>query len=139
VVRPGILLGLVTVTLLGGGALAQPRLVVDPWRAPSAPGSAILPLGDLPASGLPEVGQGLPAPHQLELAVQPPPKRTKWLPPLVALLVDPWAELGTVAPQPKPRWARRVSEIIDPWADQATADPPPVAPGSAKTPRSTIF
>jgi hypothetical protein len=64
----------------------------------------------------------------------------KWSPPVVALLVDPWAKVDTSASPPRPRWVPERTEIIDPWAN-AAPEPPRVAShrAEAERPRTPIF
>jgi hypothetical protein len=120
--------------LIGGGALAQQGLIVEPWRVTSPPPPAAHVPRALPASGLPgpaAVAAAAPAspPPQVE-----PPTPIKWSPPVVELLVDPWAKDRLAAP-PAPRWSPQLNDIVDPWADQPSEPPRvarrPIGPGSA--------
>lgn len=51
----------------------------------------------------------------------------KWSPPVVELLVDPWAKAPIAAPAQKPRWVPSTLEIVDPWADERPRPEPRVA------------
>jgi hypothetical protein len=61
----------------------------------------------------------------------------KWSPPVIALLVDPWAKAQVAAPLARPRWIPQTSEIIDPWAEAPAS--PRFAAAPATGARSTIF
>ena len=127
---------------VGSAALAQQGLVVDPWRQASKaskPLVAPVPASRaLPASGLPPPSVALPAPRQVEAPAAAPADAAKWSPPVIELLVDPWAKSDAVA-APKPRWVPQTLEIIDPWANAAPAEAPRVASRPAETAHSTIF
>jgi hypothetical protein len=135
--------------LVGGVALAQQGLIVEPWRRAPAPASA--PVRATPMRGMP--GSGL-APVSVVPVVRPKvaalPTRIadplKWSPPVVELLVDPWARGPVAAPAPRP--ARRLdwvptsvdrTDIVDPWADAAPQGRPRVASHPAGARHSTIF
>lgn len=136
--------------LVCGVALAQQGLIVEPWRRASAPAAApIPPLRAMPASGLggPVVA---PAVRSMEaprpsVAAFPPVGAPKWSPPVVELLVDPWAKAQVAAPAPKPRWVPSTIEIVDPWADDRRQPEPRVASHRAEqgsrvvSARSPIF
>jgi hypothetical protein len=144
--RLSIVRTLVGVLLVGSGALAQQGLVVDPWHKAAKPVAVPLPpLRALPASGLPPPSAALPAlpalpaPRQAEAPPAAAPAAVaKWSPPVVELLVDPWAK-SEAAAAPKPRWSPKTLEIIDPWADAAAPSPPRIASRPAESGRSTIF
>jgi hypothetical protein len=135
--------------LVGSVALAQQGLIVEPWRRARAPASAPVratPLRGMPGSGLAPVSV-VPVAHP---KVAAPPERIadrlKWSPPVVELLVDPWARGPVAAPAPRP--ARRRdwvptsvdrTDIVDPWADAAAKGTPRVASRPAGAPHSTIF
>ncbi len=126
--------------LLGGVAFAQQGLIADPW-APRA-GSALV----LVPPALTEAAVEVPttalvrATHEastLQPAVVPP----KWSPPVVELLVDPWASTqgkGALVP-PRPSWAPKVADVVDPWALAAPAEAPRVASRSTGPRYTTIF
>jgi len=69
----------------------------------------------------------------------------KWSPPVVELLVDPWAKGQVAAPvarPARPQWEpARVDriDIVDPWAADAPQVSPRVASHLAGPPHSTIF
>lgn len=118
--------------LVGGVALAQQGLIVEPWRKAPAPAAApIPPLRAMPASGL--GGQvGVPLVRTGEAprpsaAAFPSVEAPKWSPPVVELLVDPWAKAQVVVPTQKPRWVPSTIEIVDPWADERPQPQPRVA------------
>jgi hypothetical protein len=126
---------------LGGIAFAQQGLVVEPWRKATAPVAPPAPPRASPASGLPPASAALPQPRKLEAAPAPlPVEKTRWSPPVVELLVDPWAKADAMPTPPRPRWVPEHSEIVDPWAD-AAPEPPRVAsrPVETEMPRSPIF
>ncbi len=131
---------LVGTLLVGSVALAQQGLIIEPWRRPPVPVAIpVQPARPMPASGL---GNGR---HNLSPAAAPrvdaavaAAAPVKWTPPVVELLVDPWAKAQAAAESPRPRWVPQTSEIIDPWADE-TPLPPRVATGPAATKPSTIF
>lgn len=131
--------------LAGGVALAQQGMIVQPWGKPAAPArTPVSPSRPMPASGLPPANAALPAPRKAEptgaAAALPPPQVGKWTPPVVTLLVDPWAKTDPLAGAPRPRWVPPSSEIIDPWADDSPPEPPRVAESRpADLPRDTIF
>ncbi len=129
--------------LLGSVALAQQGLIVEPWRKPPAPAAALVPgLRAMPSSGLPQVGAAQQSERPLGSAMFPLPPAAgspKWSPPVVELLVDPWAKVGVATPEPRPRWVPSAIEIVDPWADDAPPTEPRVASRAAGTPHSTIF
>lgn len=125
--------------LVGSAALAQQGLIIEPWRrAPVPVAVPVQPARPMPASGL---GSGRLAPPaaapRVEVAVAPAPP-VKWSPPVVELLVDPWAKAQAAIQSPRPRWVPQTTEIIDPWADE-TPLPPRVATGPVAAERSTIF
>ncbi len=125
---------------MGSAALAQQGLIIEPWRrAPVPVAVPVEPAQAMPAS---QLGKERPAPPlavaraRVELAAAPPPL-VKWSPPVVELLVDPWAKARAAAPGPRPRWVPQTVEIVDPWPDEKP--PPRVATGPVGTERSTIF
>jgi hypothetical protein len=62
----------------------------------------------------------------------------KWSPPVIEMLVDPWAKGAAPVHTPRPRWVPRAIEIVDPWADETPA-PPRVAAGPVIGHPATIF
>jgi hypothetical protein len=63
-----------------------------------------------------------------------------WMPPVVTLLVDPWAKNDPSAAASHRRWVPQNTEIIDPWANQRPPEAPRVAESRpSELPRSTIF
>lgn len=139
--RSSIVRVLVASLLVGSAALAQQGLIVEPWRRAAVPVALpVEPPRVMPASGLAkERSTPLPAVARArtEPAASPLPS-VKWSPPVVELLVDPWAEARAVARAPRLRWIPQIVEIIDPWAAEAPL-PPRGATGPVGTERSTIF
>lgn len=131
---------LVAATLVGGVALAQQGLIVEPWRKASAPAAApVPPLRAMPGSGLGPAGAVLPRPVEAprpSAAVFPSVEPRRWSPPVVELLVDPWAKAQVAAPARSPRWVPSASEIVDPWADKAAPAEPRVASRRAEGTKS---
>jgi hypothetical protein len=134
----------VALLLAGGGALAQQGFIVEPWRKAAAVVAApALPTPKIafPASGLPPEHSGpasvaAPAPAAVVAAAP----RAKWTPPVVPLLVDPWAKRPAVASSPHPRWVPQSTElIIDPWAAEAPRPASAEPSRRAGTPHSPIF
>jgi hypothetical protein len=126
-----------------GAATAQQGLVVQPWAKPVV-GKPVVPepTRRAPASALPPARMALPTPHAAEPAPTPPPAppaEAEWTPPVVALLVDPWAKPSQLATPPRPRWVPQSSDIIDPWANEPAAEPRVAASRPADAPRDTIF
>jgi len=131
------------VLFVGSAALAQQGLVVDPWHKASRPVAApVPPLRALPASGLPPPSAAPPAaveqPRAQASATEDSKADAQWSPPVVELLVDPWAKVDATA-APQPRWVPQTLEIIDPWANDTPAEPPRVASRPAERGHSTIF
>jgi hypothetical protein len=118
--------------LVGGVALAQQGLIVEPWRkAPAPVATPIPPLRAMPASGLGGPAS-VPPVRSIEAvrpsaAAFPAVESPKWSPPVVELLVDPWAKAHVGAPAQKPRWVPSTIEIVDPWADERRQPEPRVA------------
>ena len=125
--------------LVGSAALAQQGLVAEPWHKAPMPAAALVPPARLPASGLPPVAAVAPAPARQPEAAAPVGSAHKWSPPVVELLVDPWAKAQASAPARRLRWLPSDSEIVDPWADKAAPAEPRMASQQAGLPRSTIF
>jgi hypothetical protein len=127
--------------LVGSVALAQQGLISEPWHRPAAPAAApVPPLRALPASGLGPAPVAPPPVRKVEEPVAAPlASASKWSPPVVELLVDPWANKQAAAPAARPQWLPAKGEIVDPWADEAPPSPPRVASQQAGPPRSTIF
>jgi hypothetical protein len=126
--------------LVGSVALAQQGLSTEPWRKAAPPAAApVPPLRAMPASGLGPAAKPLAMPERkLEGApITPPPDVRRWSPPVVELLVDPWAKRQPAA-FPGPRWVPSHVEIVDPWAD-APVPKPRVAARPASEHHSTIF
>lgn len=132
---------LVASLLLGSAALAQQGLVVEPWRRAPVPAALpVEPARVMPGSAL---AKERPAPQPAAARARtepaaPPLPLVKWSPPVVELLVDPWAEARAVARAPRLRWVPQTAEIIDPWAGDAPR-PSREATGPVGTERSTIF
>jgi len=130
---------LVASLLVGSAALAQQGLIIEPWRrAPVPVAVPVEPARVMPASGL---GKERPAPTVARVRSEPavtPPPLVKWSPPVVELLVDPWAKAPGAARAARPRWVPRTVEIVDPWANE-TRRAPRLATGPVGTERSTIF
>jgi hypothetical protein len=126
--------------LVGGVALAQQGLIAEPWRKAPAPAAAPVPaLRAMPASGLGPVKAPPSLRRKAEAAPasSPAESASKWSPPVVELLVDPWAK-GQAAAPARSRWVPSNVEIVDPWADEAPSEPR-VASHQSGPPRSTIF
>lgn len=137
---------LVAAMLVGGVALAQQGLIVEPWhKAPAPPAALVPPLRGLPGSGLPAVSTRAPVSHKTEPIRAPLAEPPRWSPPVVELLVDPWARrqvAGPAARSARPRWVPTSVDridIVDPWADDASKAAPRVASRLAGAPPSTIF
>jgi hypothetical protein len=139
---------LIAVMLVGGVALAQQGLIVEPWRKPAAPLAArVPPVRAMPSSGLARASVAPEPRRKGDLAPGAAAAPLKWSPPVVELLVDPWARGPVAAPraqpaQPPSDWVpTRVDsiDIVDPWADDAPKAAPRVASHRAGPPRSTIF
>jgi hypothetical protein len=126
--------------LVGSVALAQQGLITEPWRKAAQPAAApVPPLRAMPASGLGPAPKPLALPERkVEGAPSvPPPAVRRWSPPVIELLVDPWAK-RQVAVSPGPRWVPSSVDIVDPWAD-APAVEPRVAGRQPSPQHSTIF
>ena len=147
--RLAIIRALAFVLFAGSAALAQQGLIVEPWRKPPAPVAApVRPARIMPASGLPRVavkpasrsGSAIAAATAEAIG----PSETKWSPPVVELLGDPWAKLGAVAAPARASWVPQSSQIIDPWAGEAEPQAPAQvaahpAEAHVSNARSTIF
>jgi hypothetical protein len=130
---------LVASLLVGSVALAQQGLIVEPWRrAPVLVVAPATPSRPMPASGLAPARLAPPPLVQRADALPKPASPVKWSPPVVELLVDPWAKAQLAAPPVRPRWMPQTIEIIDPWAGAASARPR-VAAAPVAVERSTIF
>jgi hypothetical protein len=128
--------------LVGGVALAQQGFIVEPWRKAPRPAAApVPPLRAMPGSGLAPApaNAAAQATHKALVAPQPVVEPFKWSPPVVELLVDPWARGQPAAPAARPHWVPTSVEIVDPWADEVAQTEPRVASHQAGTPHSTIF
>jgi hypothetical protein len=126
--------------LVGSVAWAQQGLILEPWRTAPQPAAAPIPqLRAMPASGLGEVSSASSRTRKVVVQPSAPAAASslRWSPPVVELLVDPWAKRHVAAPSGS-RWVVPHSiEIVDPWAE-APAAKPRVA--SQRTPpHSTIF
>ncbi|HVY31602.1 MAG TPA: hypothetical protein VHB79_33935 [Polyangiaceae bacterium] len=126
-----------------GAATAQQGLVVQPWSKPVV-AKPVLPETSHRAQAptLPPARAALPAPRTVDPAPTSPPTSPaegEWTPPVVALLVDPWAKPSQLATAPRPRWVPESSDIIDPWANEPVAEPRVAASRPADAPRDTIF
>jgi|GEM_PF-5089697 len=137
--------------LVGSVAVAQQGLIVQPWRTSAAPVAAPVratPWRAMPGSGLPPVSVAAVGPRKVEPTAAHLAEPRKWSPPVVELLVDPWARRGAAA-APTARPARPRSDwvptsvdrmdIVDPWADNAATGAPQVANHPAGARQSTIF
>jgi hypothetical protein len=115
------------VLLVGGGALAQQGLIVEPWRKsstavvrpPPVPSKSAMPASGLPSERRSPAPVAGPTPSPVIDAAPV----TKWTPPVVALLVDPWAKPAVVAAAPRRSWMPRTTDIVDPWAALTTRVP----------------
>jgi hypothetical protein len=137
VARVSKLLTFAGLTCVASVALAQQGFIVEPWRkaAPvQTPAQLAVAPRPMPASGLPNVApsQRKPAPPVEAMAPR------KWSPPVVQLLVDPWAKAQIATPSARPRWEPRASEIVDPWAG-SRAQSPRVAAHPLPVVRTSIF
>ncbi len=137
--RPQIVRMLFGAMLVGTAALAQQGLVAEPWHKAPMPAAALVPPARLPASGLPPVSAPVSSPARQASAAAPVSSALKWTPPVVQLLVDPWAKAPVSAPARQLRWLPAGSEIVDPWAEKGPPAAPRVASQQAGLPRSTIF
>ena len=128
--------------LVGSAALAQQGLIIEPWRrAPVAVAVPVEAAWVMPASGLGKERPAPPPPAVARTRTDPaaaPAPLVKWSPPVVELLVDPWAKARAATRAPRLRWVPQTIEIVDPWADEKPL-PPRVASGPVGTERSTIF
>jgi len=125
-----------------GGAAAQQGFILEPWRplkpaAASTPARATSPARAAVAassSATRAVSPAAPLPTPAPTSAAPP-----WQPPVVALLVDPWAKADVGAAPGSSNWVPHVVEIVDPWKE-ARGERQPVA-ASAPTGRhpTTIF
>jgi len=90
----------------------------------------------MPSSGLPPAADrvAIPAPARSK---GPASNAEKWSPPVVPLLVDPWASAPEAPAVGGARWLAAPPEIVDPWAKKARGELPRVA--SSRSPRATIF
>jgi hypothetical protein len=126
-----------------GVATAQQGLVVQPWSKPPAAKPPLVETNrSLPASGLPPARAALPAPRPAEPAPPAAPAPTtegRWTPPVVTMLVDPWARPSQLATAPRPRWVPDTSDIIDPWANEPQPEPKVATSRPPDAPRETIF
>ena len=137
--RPQVVRMLCGAMLVGSAALAQQGLVADPWHKAPMPAAALVPtVRALPASGLPPVAAAGPMAGRQAQAAAPGSAR-KWSPPVVQLLVDPWAKAQVSVPARRLPWLPSDSEIVDPWAGKPSPAEPRVASQQAGIPRSTIF
>ncbi|HSU39210.1 MAG TPA: hypothetical protein VLJ38_06575 [Polyangiaceae bacterium] len=121
---------------LGGLAMAQDGLIVDPWRHPSA-----TPFGERaksPAPGVPAARRlATPAARKTGPTIVPlgPPLALHTNPGAVVPLgpaghediVDPWTPTFTAVAHPAPltaahrNWSWEIQEIVDPWRRGALA------------------
>jgi len=130
--------------LVGGVALAQQGIIIEPWRKAPAPAAAPTPVARaMPASGLAPLTGAAPVVRSTAPALPASPQAQapaqKWSPPVVELLVDPWARGQVSLPVTPPSWVPSTVEIVDPWADDAESEPPRVASRPAGAQHSTIF
>ena len=145
VVRRSSLVPIVVAALLvGSGALAQQGLIVEPWsRAPrrAEDPARLVPVAPpaprvMPASGLSPVDTT--AALKVREALRAAPPAPPWKPPVVALLVDPWASSGrALGAAPRRQSVPLAADIVDPWASKPRS-PDPAAPKTL-APHSTIF
>jgi hypothetical protein len=126
--------------LVGSVALAQQGLIVEPWRQAAVPAAARVPrLPAMPASGLGPSPAKIPERKVVAPpSVAPRASSLRWSPPVVELLVDPWAKGHVPAPAGS-RWVPSSVEIVDPWADEAAKAKPRVASHQPVPQHSTIF
>src|SRR3954469_14249793 len=130
---------------LGGLAMAQDGLIVDPWRHPSA-----TPFGERaksPSAGVAAARLATPAAHKTGPTIVPlgPPLALHTNPGAVVPLgpaghediVDPWSPQSTAVAPPARlpaahrNWSWEIQEIVDPWrrgplavaTDPAIVDP----------------
>ncbi len=123
--------------LVGSVALAQQGLILEPWRKlPLPAAAAVPPVSAMPGSGLGPVRRVVavtgPA-SQLSVGVPAAPAGPKWSPPVVELLVDPWARGPVAAPVTRRRWVPASVDIVDPWADEDTGEDAGKMPRVART------
>ena len=145
--RPTFSRVLSAVMLVGGVALAQQGLIVEPWRQSAPPVAApVPPLRAMPSSGLARASAAPEARRKVDPMPAPIAERPKWSPPVVELLVDPWARGPVAAPRAQPArpldWVpTRIDsiDVVDPWADDAAKAAPRVASHRAGARPSTIF
>ena len=98
--------------LVGGVALAQQGLIVEPWHQAPRAKAKLPPLRAMPGSGLGSAGVTLR-----------PARREPAAP----------SALGTR------QWSPPVLELVDPWADDVAQDQPRVATHPVGPQHSTIF
>lgn len=134
---------IVALLLVGSAAAAQQGLITEPWSRSVTPPQTSAPAPrPMPESGLAPVAAkavvGTAAPVAAAVLTE---EKARWSPPVVPLLVDPWARTAVLPPPPRPRWLSRSAEIVDPWAKEPVAETPRVAAARAPStaPRSTIF
>jgi hypothetical protein len=133
------------VLFVGSAALAQQGFIVEPWRSasPRAAASAALVAPAAPAVRRPMPGSGLPPVEVAALrTTRQGPKATvaaPWKPPVVALLVDPWAKSRQVTPAIELTVGPLAADIVDPWAVKARSAEPPAPRRRTMAPHSTIF
>jgi hypothetical protein len=142
---------LVGVMLMTGVALAQQGLIVEPWRRAAAPAVAparSTPMRAMPSSGLAPASVAPVASPKANPVPVPITRPSRWSPPVVELLVDPWvrgkaaATIARPAQRARRDWVPTSAQgidIVDPWADAAPKVAPLVASHPALPPRSTIF
>jgi hypothetical protein len=120
---------------VGSVAVAQQGLIVEPWKQAAAAQKAVAPSRPVPEPTLAAARLAAPTPlPRVEVAASVAPP-LRWTPPVVELLVDPWAKQQQAERQARPRWVPQTREIIDPWADEIPVPPRVAAAGE----HSTIF
>ena len=122
--------------LVGGAALAQQGLIIEPWRRSNAAPDLPRPVTTAKAGPLAAPPPLVAPAAKIEKLIEPSAP-TKWSPPVVELLVDPWAKQRLARP-PRSRWVPENIEIIDPWPEPEPATPR-VASLRAVGPRAAIF
>ncbi len=147
--RPLALTLVVAALGVGGVAVAQPQLVVDPWGSANADADSWFGQAEKEASAVPTADPGLvdpwqpvrePEPRAKRVEVFPAapetnasPKNVSRLPAPAPLLIDPWAPVvasdipslsndrGPRAGEQQSAWSGRMIEVVDPWTGASDA------------------